>query len=215
MALLLISARAWSCTCFGTSSIEETIATHPNLVEARVLSTSVSEATLRVTRILKGRVTSSDIQVGHWMCYASLYPELMKPNHTYVLPLGEPAPDRYSPEETGPGAVNTSGGDAKPGEYEMPSCAETGFELVGGKLYTFEQTTGADRRLQRYGEYSHFLRWRPVTETMAMLWFFFLTSLEIVAERTGPVFTLILLALSIFAPAVMFVRLGAERRRRL
>jgi len=69
--------------------------------------------------------------------------------------------------------------------------------------------------LQRYGEYSHFLRWRPVTEVMAMLWLFFLTSLEIVAERMGPLFTLILLALSIFAPAVMFVRLGAPRRRRL
>jgi hypothetical protein len=50
---------------------------------------------------------------------------------------------------------------------------------------------------------------------MAMLWFFFLTSLEIVAERMGPVFTLILLALSILAPAVMFMRLAAERRRRL
>jgi len=56
VALLLMSTRAWSCSCFGTSSIEETIATHPNLVEARVLSTSDSEATLRVTRVLKERI---------------------------------------------------------------------------------------------------------------------------------------------------------------
>jgi hypothetical protein len=97
----------------------------------------------------------------------------------------------------------------------MPGCAESGFEFVDGKLYTFEPTTGAERQLQRYGDYSHFLRWRPVTEVRAMLWFFFLTSLEIVAERMGPLFTLILLALSIFVPAVMFVRLGSERRRRL
>ena len=53
VALLLTSAQAWSCSCFGTSSIEKTIATHPNLVEAQVLSASGSEATLRVTRVLK------------------------------------------------------------------------------------------------------------------------------------------------------------------
>ena len=53
VALLLTSAQAWSCSCLGTSSIEKTIATHPNLVEAQVLSASGSEATLRVTRVLK------------------------------------------------------------------------------------------------------------------------------------------------------------------
>ena len=62
-ALLLMTARAWSCSCFGTSSIEETIATHPNLVEVRASSTSVSAANLQVTRVLKGKVTSTDIHV--------------------------------------------------------------------------------------------------------------------------------------------------------
>lgn len=89
--LLIMSAQAWSCSCFGTSSIRETIATHPNLVEVQAVSVSGNEATLRVTRVLKGTVSPSTIQVGHWMCYACLYPELMKPQHTYVLPLGEPA----------------------------------------------------------------------------------------------------------------------------
>jgi hypothetical protein len=138
----------------------------------------------------------------------------MKPNHKYVLPLGEPAPERNTAQKTEPGVAIVTGGEPKPGEYEMPGCAESGFELVDGTLYTFEPTTGAQRRLQRYGDYLRFLRWRPVTEVLAMMWFFFLTSLEIVAERMGPVFTLVLLGLCVL-PAVMFVRLAPERRRRL
>jgi len=111
--------------------------------------------------------------------------------------------------------VRSAAGRACSGQVLTRGNGASGFELVDGTLYTFEPTTGADRRLQRYGEYSHFLRWRPVTEVRAMLWFFFLTSLEIVAERMGPVLTLILLAVCVFVPVAMFVRLASERRRRL
>lgn len=215
VALLLESAQAWSCTCFSTASIEETIATHPNLVEAQVENVSFDEATLRVSRVLKGRVTSSTIQVGHWMCYASLYPRLMKLNHTYVLPLSEPAAKLRPAEEMERGMPILSVGEPKPGEYSIPGCAESGFELADGKLYTFEPTIGVQRRLQRYGDYSHFLRWRPVIEAVAMLSLFFVTSLEFVAERLGPVLAVILLVLCICAPAIMFVRLTAEQRRSL
>lgn len=215
LALLLQSTQAWSCTCFGTASIEETIATHPNLVEAQVENVSFDEVTLRVSRVLKGRVTSSTIQIGHWMCYASLYPKLMKLNHTYVLPLGEPAAELRPAEETEPGVAIISVGEPKPGEYTMPGCAESGFELADGRLYTFEPTIGEQRRLQRYGDYSYFLRWRPIIEVLAMLSLFFLTSLEFVAERLGPVLAIILLVLCICAPAIMLARLTAEQRRRL
>jgi hypothetical protein len=211
---LLMSGQVWSCSCFGTSSIRETIATHPNLVEVQAVSVSGNEATLRVTRVLKGTVSSNTIQVGHWMCYASLYPELMKPQHTYVLPLGEPAAGKDPLEVPRAGEAIATIDGAKKGEYEMPGCAESGFELVDDKLYTFEPTTGAQRRLQLYDEYSHFLRWRPVSEILAMTWLFFLTSLEIFAERMGPVVTLIVLGLGI-ALAVVFVRLAPEQRRRL
>ena len=212
--MLLMSAQAWSCGCFGISSIRETIATYPNLVEVQAVSVSANEATLRVTRVLKGTVSSSTVQVGQWMCYASLYPELMKPQHTYVLPLGAPALGKGPLEVSRAGEAIATVDGPKEGEYEMPGCAESGFELVGDKLYTFEPTTGAHRRLQVYGAYSHFLRWRPVSEVLAMSWLVFLTSLEIFAERMGPVVTLIVLGLCI-ALAVVFVRLAPEQRRRL
>jgi hypothetical protein len=32
---------------------------------------------------------------------------------------------------------------------------------VDGKLYTFEETIGAQRRLQHYGDYSQFVHWLP------------------------------------------------------
>ena len=96
----------------------------------------------------------------------------------------------------------------------MPGCAESGFELIDDKLYTFEPTTGAQRRLQLYGEYSHFLRWRPVSEILAMTWLLFLTCLEVFAERMGPVITFFVLGLCI-ALAVVFVRLAREQRHRL
>jgi hypothetical protein len=128
--LLLMSGQAWSCTCFGTSSIRQTIATHPNLVEVQAVSVSAREATLRVTRVLNGTVSSSIIQVGQWMRYASLYPELMKPQHTYVLPLGEPAVGKHPLEVPRAGEAIATGDGAKEGEYEMPGCAGSGFELV-------------------------------------------------------------------------------------
>ena len=168
--MLLMSAQAWSCGCFGISSIRETIATHPNLVEAQAVSVSANEATLRVTRVLKGTVSSSTVRVGQWMCYASLYPELMKPQHTYVLPLRAPALGKGPLEVSRAGEAIATVDGPKEGEYEMPGCAESGFELVGDKLYTFEPTTGAHRRLQVYGAYSHFLRWRPVSEVLTMSW---------------------------------------------
>lgn len=213
-ALLLMPAQAWSCSCFGTSSIEETIATHPNLVEAKAVSVAANEATLQVTRVLKGSAASSTIQIVGSMCYASLYPELMEPQHTYVLPLGEPTAGKEAQREPKVGEVTVTVGEPKEGEYQTPGCAESGFELVDGKLYTFEQTTGAHRQLRLYGSYLHFERWRPAAEVLAMTWLFFLTSLEIAAERMGPVVALIVLGLCV-ALAVVFVRLASEQRRKL
>ena len=40
--LMLMSAQAWSCSCFGISSIRETIATNPNLVEVQAVSVSAN-----------------------------------------------------------------------------------------------------------------------------------------------------------------------------
>ena len=136
---------AWSCSCFGTASIEETIAEQPVLVEGQVVSleqvtskeygTQVHSVTLKVIKKLKGVVSSDTVTVEHWMCYASLYPELMKIGHTYILPLSEP-----------------SGG-----RYQLAGCAHSGMELISGKLYTFEQTKGIERRLQFYKNYPEFL----------------------------------------------------------
>jgi hypothetical protein len=144
--MLFSSAKAWSCSCDGISSIAEEIASSPILVEAQVVGfeeknspqygRQVHSATLRITRKLKGLVKSEEIVIEHWMCYASLYPDLMKMRHTYVLPL-------YDPVD---------------GRFQMAKCAHSGMELVGGKLYTFEQTHGAERRLQFYMTYADFLR---------------------------------------------------------
>lgn len=126
--------------------MEEAIASEPILVEARVVSLEevnspeygrqVHSATLRVERTLKGSISSEIITVQHLMCYASLYPELMKLRHTYVLPL-----------ET-----------TTKGSYALAKCAHSGMELIDGKLYTFEQTDGAQRRLQLYMKYADFQR---------------------------------------------------------
>jgi hypothetical protein len=144
--LLFWSANAWSCTCLGTASIEETIANQPILVVAQVVrlervtselyGSQVDGVTLKVIKKLKGSVTSDTITVEHSVCYASLYPELMKVGHTYVLPLSEP--------------INR-------GRNQMAECAHTGMELIAGKLYTFEQAKGLERRLQFYKNYSEFL----------------------------------------------------------
>lgn len=149
LLLLLLSTRAWSCSCSGMASIEETIASSPILVEARVVSLEevnspeygrqVHSATLQVGETLEGSVSSKTIIVEHHMCYASLYPELMKVQHTYVLPLQI----------------------SEDGRYELTPCAHSGMELNEGKLYTFEQTDGAQRRLQFYKKYSDFRQKHP------------------------------------------------------
>jgi len=150
--MLFISAKAWPCSCIGIASIEETVSSLPLLVEAEVVSLErtdspqygpqVLSATLRVVRVLKGSVSSATITIEQLMCYASLYPELMKMRHIYVLPLSEP----------------------QNGRYAMAMCARSGMELINGKLYTFEQTRGSRRRLQFYMKYSDFqLRHRKLS----------------------------------------------------
>lgn len=144
--LLLCSMNAWSCSCFGTASIDETISREPILVEGQVLSLErvtskeygiqVHSVTLKVVKKLKGVVSSDTVTVEHLMCYASLYPELMKVGHSYILPLSEP--------------INK-------GRHQLAGCAHSGMELISGKLYTFEQSNGVDRRLQFYKTYSEFL----------------------------------------------------------
>jgi hypothetical protein len=146
MSLLLLSTRAWTCSCFGIASIDETIASRPILVEAQVVSreevnsreygTQVHSVTLRVTRSLKGLVSSDTIIVEQRMCYASLHPELMELGHTYVLPL--PLVDE--------------------GRYALAGCAHSGMELIEGKLYTFEQASGVQRKLRFYQKYADFQR---------------------------------------------------------
>ena len=143
--MLLLSAKAWSCSCSYIASIEDTIADSPILVEAQVMSLEetksaeygrlVHGATLRVTKRLKGLGGAQTIIVGNVMCYASLYPELMKVRHTYILPLFP--------------LMN--------GHFQMPGCAHSGMELIDGKLYTFEHTVGLQRRLKFYMMYSQFL----------------------------------------------------------
>ena len=96
--------------------------------------------TLRVKKLFKGAIPSETIFVTQLMCYASLYPELMKLGRTYVLPLHAISED---------------------GNYEMARCSHSGMELIDGKLYTFEWTEqdgGLKRRLQLYKTYSDFQR---------------------------------------------------------
>jgi hypothetical protein len=146
LSLLLLSAKAWSCSCSGIEPIDEVIARVPVLVEARVVSLDefnspqsgrqVHSATLQVEQTLKGSVTSKTVTVGFVRCYASLYPALMKLQHTYVLPL--------RPTESG--------------RYALAECAHSGMELIDGKLYTLEHTKDTQRRLQFYKKYSDFQR---------------------------------------------------------
>lgn len=145
LLLLVLPAEAWACSCLGTASIEETIASHPILVEAHVVSLEevnspkygrqVLSATLRVRKVLKGSVTTESIVVEHLMCYASLHPDLMKLEHVYVLPLRTSVTGRHA----------------------LAGCAHSGMELADGNLYTFEPAKGAQRRLQFYKKYSRFL----------------------------------------------------------
>jgi hypothetical protein len=142
--VLLASPQAWACSCFGTASIDKAVATHPVLVEGEVISLEeanspefgrqVYSATLRVKKNLKGAASSETIVVEHLDCYASLYPALMEIRHTYVLPLTR----------------------TENGRYSMAQCAHSGMELVGDKLYTFEQTTGLGRKRVFFKQYSAF-----------------------------------------------------------
>ena len=145
LCLLFLSANAWSCTCNGIRPIDKTIARYPILVEAEVVSleeatspeygSQVHSVTLAVKKNLKG-ASPKTIVVEHLWCYVSLYPELMKIGHIYVLPL--------------PISQN--------GRYSMATCAHSGMELINGKLYTFEQTEGVGRKLRFYRTYENFLR---------------------------------------------------------
>jgi hypothetical protein len=116
--------------------------------------------------VLKGSVSSNSIDIERSLCYQSLDTEMMELRHTYILPLPERAVGQYGDL-----------GEPSNGRHVMPGCAESGLELVDGKLYTFEQTSGVQRRPRLYGEYSHFLRWRPLAEVTAIFGILFLTSL--------------------------------------
>lgn len=200
--LLALSGNAWACSCWGTVSIERTIATHPLLIEGQVTSAGREGATLRVTRVLKGSVSSNTIDIENSLCYQSLDTEMMEPGHTYILPLPERADGLYAPMEP------------SNGRHVMPGCAESGLELVNGKLYTFEQTIGVQRRPRLYGDYSHFVRWRPLAEVTAIFGLFVLSSLGLALKGVGPVGALVLLGVCVALP-VVFVRSPAELRRKL
>jgi hypothetical protein len=99
LVLLLAFNPVWACSCMSIGSIEESIDHLPILVEAQVISLEqvdtvygrqTHSATLKVKRVLKGNVSSDAVTVEHWMCYASLDPDMMKVGHTYVLPLHTP-----------------------------------------------------------------------------------------------------------------------------
>jgi len=138
---LLLSAEAWSCGCSNIASMDDAVAFYPTLVEAEVVSReevnsefgrAVRSVTLRVKNVLKGEAAET-IVVNRGMCYSSLYTDLMKPQHIYVLPLAAPVK----------------------GRYEMAHCSHSGMELIDGKLYTFEeQANGKDRQLKFYKPYS-------------------------------------------------------------
>lgn len=144
--LLMLSAKAWSCSCSGIESVDATIARLPILVEARVVSLEVVNSpqygrqvhsvTLQVQQTLKGSLSSKNITVTHWMCYVTLGLEMMELQHTYVLPLQA----------------------SENGRYQLAHCAHSGMELVEGKLYTFEGGGGAQRRQRFYKNYSDLQR---------------------------------------------------------
>jgi hypothetical protein len=110
------------------------IAGQPILVEGQVVSLEQTNspefgkwtlsATLRVAKVLKGSVGSDEITVVHWMCSASLTPDVMEMHHTYVLPLDGAAQER--PGLEAPIAILGSA----PGQYTMAGCAHSGLELI-------------------------------------------------------------------------------------
>jgi hypothetical protein len=152
--LALTPTLAMPCSCLEIATIEASIEAEPLLVEARVVALEeydskqyghqVHSVTLEVRKVFKGSVKTKTIVVEHWMCYSSLYLELMKVNHSYLLPLSV----------------------AENGKHQLAGCAHSGLELVDGKLFTFEQTEGSGRRLQFYKTYEDFLRqFEPVPMT--------------------------------------------------
>jgi hypothetical protein len=142
--MFLACAQAWGCSCAGIASIDEAVADHPFLVEAQVVSFEeanspefgrhVYSVTLRMRKNLKGAAASETIVIEHLDCYASLYPALMQLGHTYVLPLNK----------------------MENGRYSMAECAHSGMELVDDRLYTFEHTTGLERKRVFFKQYSAF-----------------------------------------------------------
>ena len=177
--LLFMSSVAWSCTCGEIAPIEEALAGLPILVEGRVVSLEQTDdkefgklthrATLRVTKVLKGSVSSDEITVVHFMCYASVYPGNMEMHHTYVLPLTMPAPEVPVEEGSATAVVG-----AKPGQYGMAGCAHSGLERVDGELYKLDYDIGLQRRKEPYMSYTAFRIWWPVAQaalvSFAFMW---------------------------------------------
>jgi hypothetical protein len=146
LILLLAFNSAWACSCREIAFIEEAIEERPVLVEALVVSLEQADtkygrqtysATLKVIRVMKGKVSLDVITVTHWMCYTSLELDMMEVGHTYVLPLDTPID----------------------GQYGMAQCSHSGMELIGDQLYTFEPTNNTGGRERRFhAKYSKFVR---------------------------------------------------------
>ena len=211
MVLLSAPAGAWACSCWGTASIHETMATSPVLVEGRVLDVRPTHTTLQVTKVLKGSVTEGTIEVGDSLCYQSLDTSQMQVQQTYVLPLLAPTASPFDlPRDSG--LVATI--EPPAGSYLMRGCADSGWLLKDGSLYTFEFTQDGQRRLQFFGAYASFLRWRPLTETMTALRLVLMASVGIGARSIGPIAALVVLFGTFIACVVAFARLAPELRRR-
>jgi len=204
IALLLMSADAWACSCWGTTPLHETMASAPIVVEGKVIYLDKQSAVLRVTKVLRGSVTSGPITVEDSACYQSLYTGAMELQQSYVLPLLTHGPSFFSSEPP------------PPGTYVMPPCAESGLLLVDGKLFTFEQSVGVDRHLRFYGMYSNFLQWRPLRETVAVFGLFLASPLKIAAMQGEHTLPLMLLGIGLVCIVCImaFVRLAPELKRK-
>lgn len=162
LLLFVLSTKAWACSCFGIASIDKVIARSPILVEGQVVARKevnskeyglqVHSVTLQIKKQLKGNISTKNIVVYHTMCYVSLYLELMKVGHVYVLPL----------ELMEAGNIDTFRPDSPEYEqYQLAMCAHSGMEFIDGKLYTFEHSekgNGLERELKFYKEYINFQR---------------------------------------------------------
>jgi hypothetical protein len=205
VALLLVSADAWACSCDGIKPLREIMAAAPILVEGKVISLNGWRATLRVDKVLRGSVSPGPtITVEDSWCYQSLYVGVMELQQSYVLPLSA-ARFAFLTNEPSP-----------PGTYVMLPCAESGLLLADGKLFTFEQSIGAERRLRFYGMYSNFLQWRPLRETAAVFGMFLASPLRIAAMQGEHALQLMLLGIGLVSivSIVAFVRLTPELKRK-